>query len=288
MDQKIIDLFHKLADCSAAEREDYYARHQVAPAERAEVEALLRFDHTTNQSVAGHVAFVAREALEEEGATQVMKPEERLATGRPPPRRISSKAGFCRGRLWRNGYRIVNLLGRGGMGEVYRAMDLTLGQTVALKFLPEGVSHQSAARERLFNEVRAAREITHPQVCRVHDVGEMDGQLYISMEFVDGEDLASLLSRIGRLPLKKASELAAGICAGLAAAHLRGLIHRDLKPANIMVDGRGQPRLMDFGLTASVGKIAQTRWGSGRRCIWLRSNWRARRCRRGAICMRWG
>jgi len=79
---------------------------------------------------------------------------------------------------------------------------------VALKFLPEGVSHQSLARERLFNEVRAAREITHPQVCRVHDVGEMDGQFYISMEFVDGEDLASLLSRIGRLPLKKASELA--------------------------------------------------------------------------------
>jgi hypothetical protein len=258
VDQNIIDLFHKLADCSLTEREDYYVRHHVAAEQRAEIEALLRFDKTTNQSVAGHVAFVAREALEEEGATQVMKPEERLSHRSAPAAPDFFEGRFLPGAIVAQRYRIVNLLGRGGMGEVYRAMDLTLGQTVALKFLPEGVSHQSLARERLFNEVRAAREITHPQVCRVHDVGEMDGQFYISMEFVDGEDLASLLSRIGRLPLKKASELAAGICAGLSAAHLRGLIHRDLKPANIMVDGRGQPRLMDFGLTASVGKIAQS------------------------------
>jgi len=143
------------------------------------------------------------------------------------------------------------------MGEVYRATDLMLGQTVALKFLPEVASDQPLAREPLSNEVRAAREIMHPHVCRVHDIGEIDGQLFISMEFVDGEDLASLLSRIGRLPAAKAGELAAGICAGLAAAHSKGLLHRDLKPANIMVDGRGQPRVMDFGLAAGVGQIAQ-------------------------------
>ena len=262
MDQEIIDLFHKLADCSLTEREDYYVRHHVTAERCAEIEALLRFDKTTNLSFAKHVAFVAREALGDEEATQVMKPEERLSHA-PAPRADFFEGRFLPGMIVAQRYRIVNLLGRGGMGEVYRANDLTLGQTVALKFLPEGVSHQSAARERLFNEVRAAREITHPQVCRVHDVGEMDGQFYISMEFVDGEDLASLLSRIGRLPLKKASELAAGICAGLAAAHLRGLIHRDLKPANIMVDGRGQPRLMDFGLTASVGKIAKNEVGFG-------------------------
>ena len=164
---------------------------------------------------------------------------------------------FLPGTVLARRYRIVNLLGRGGMGEVYRATDLMLGQPIALKFLPETASQQIQARERLSNEVRTAREITHPYVCRVHDIGEIDGQLYISMEFVDGEDLASLLSRIGRLPPAKASELAAGICAGLAAAHRKGLIHRDLKPANIMVDGRGQPRLMDFGLAASVGHIAQ-------------------------------
>jgi len=174
----------------------------------------------------------------------------------PAPVAQAQKSRFLPGTILARRYRIVNLLGRGGMGEVYRADDLILGQTVALKFLPETASNQIESRERLFNEVRAAREITHPSVCRVHDIGEMDGQLYISMEFVDGEDLASLLSRIGRLPAAKASELAAGICAGLAAAHRKGLIHRDLKPANIMVDGRGQPRVMDFGLAASAGQVA--------------------------------
>jgi tRNA A-37 threonylcarbamoyl transferase component Bud32 len=164
---------------------------------------------------------------------------------------------FLPGTVLAQRYRIVNLLGRGGMGEVYRATDLMLGQTVALKFLPAVASHQIQARERLFNEVRAAREITHPYVCRVHDIGEIDGQLYISMEFVDGEDMASLLARIGRLPGAKAAELAAGICAGLAAAHRKGLVHRDLKPANIMVDGRGLPRLMDFGLAAHTAQISQ-------------------------------
>ena len=153
-------------------------------------------------------------------------------------------------------YRVINLLGRCGMGEVYRATDLTLQQTVALKFIPEFSSRDQKARERFLNEVRAAREITHPNVCRVHDIGELDGHLYLSMEFVDGEDLASLLARIGRLPTAKADELAAGMCAGLAAAHRKNLLHRDLKPANIMIDGRGLPRLMDFGLAASAGGVA--------------------------------
>jgi serine/threonine protein kinase len=103
------------------------------------------------------------------------------------------------GTIFAGRYRVVNLLGRGGMGEVYRATDLVLHQTVALKFLPEFSSHDQKARERFLNEVRAAREITHPNVCRVHDIGELYGHLYLSMEFVDGEDLASLLARIGRL-----------------------------------------------------------------------------------------
>ena len=142
------------------------------------------------------------------------------------------------------------------MGEVYRATDLVLQQTVALKFLPAISSSDSVARTRFLNEARAAREITHPNVCRVHDIAEIDGQLYLSMEFVDGEDLSSLLSRIGRLPTAKANELAAGMCAGLSAAHRKGLLHRDLKPANIMIDGRGLPRLMDFGLAADSRRIA--------------------------------
>ena len=152
-------------------------------------------------------------------------------------------------------YRIAGLLGRGGMGEVYRATDLTLGQAVALKFLPEATSHDERALARFYNEVRVARQVTHPNVCRVYDVGQVQGLHYISMEFVDGEDLGSLLRRIGRLPVDKAIEAARKICAGLGAAHEKGVLHRDLKPANIMIDGRGQIIIMDFGLAGIAGQL---------------------------------
>ncbi|HEV3332235.1 MAG TPA: serine/threonine-protein kinase [Bryobacteraceae bacterium] len=155
---------------------------------------------------------------------------------------------FLPGTVLAGRYRIAGLLGRGGMGEVYRATDLTLGQAVALKFLPESLARDERSLARFYNEVRIARQVTHPNVCRVYDIGQVEGQHYISMEFVDGEDLASLLRRIGRLPVDKASETARKLCAGLAAAHERGVLHRDLKPANIMIDGRGQVIIMDFGL----------------------------------------
>ena len=145
-------------------------------------------------------------------------------------------------------YRVAGLLGRGGMGEVYRATDLTLGQAVALKFLPESASRDDRAIARFYNEARMARQVTHPNVCRVYDIGEFEGQHYISMEFVDGEDLATLLRRIGRMPSDKAIEVARKMCAGLAAAHEKGVLHRDLKPGNVMIDGRGNVLLMDFGL----------------------------------------
>src|SRR5580698_4733993 len=110
---------------------------------------------------------------------------------------------FLPGTLLNGRYRIAGLLGRGGMGEVYRATDLTLAQAVALKFLPEaGVTER--VLERFHAEVRIARQISHPNICRVYDIGEVDGQPFISMEYVDGEDLADLLKRIGRLPADKA------------------------------------------------------------------------------------
>ncbi len=155
---------------------------------------------------------------------------------------------FLPGTVLTGRYRIAGLLGRGGMGEVYRATDLTLGQAVALKFLPESLARDERALARFYNEVRIARQVTHPNVCRVYDIGQVEGQHYISMEFVDGEDLSSLLRRIGRLPVDKAIDTARKLCAGLAAAHERGVLHRDLKPANIMIDGRGQVIIMDFGL----------------------------------------
>jgi len=145
-------------------------------------------------------------------------------------------------------YRILGLLGRGGMGVVYKADDLKLGQIVALKFLPDSFSRDVHRIERFHAEVRIARQISHPNVCRVYDVSEIDGHHFLSMEYVDGEDLAALLARIGRLPKSKALEVSHELCAGLAAAHARNVIHRDFKPANVMIDGRGHARITDFGL----------------------------------------
>jgi serine/threonine-protein kinase len=152
-------------------------------------------------------------------------------------------------------YRILGLLGRGGMGEVYRAHDLKLEQQVALKFLPESAAFNPSLMERFRSEVRIARQISHRNVCRVYDLGDVNGAPFISMEYVDGEDLASLLRRIGRLPGDKALEFARRFCAGLAAAHEKGVLHRDLKPGNIMIDGRGQLLIMDFGLAAVADAI---------------------------------
>ncbi len=162
---------------------------------------------------------------------------------------------FVPGTVVAGRYRIISLLGRGGMGEVYRATDLALAQPVALKFLPESLGRDDRAIARFYNEVRMARQVTHPNVCRVYDIGSTDGVQYISMEFVDGEDLSSLLRRIGRLPADKALETARKLCAGLAAAHEKGMLHRDLKPANIMIDGRGQVIIMDFGLAGLAEQL---------------------------------
>ena len=153
-------------------------------------------------------------------------------------------------------YRIVALLGRGGMGEVYRADDLELGQSVALKFLPASVATNETELARFRSEVRIARLIAHPNVCRVYDIGEADGHVFLSMEYIDGEDLAAVLRRMGRPTGDKATEIARQICLGLGAAHEAGMLHRDLKPANIMVDGRGRARITDFGLAGLAADFA--------------------------------
>lgn len=149
------------------------------------------------------------------------------------------------------------------MGEVYRAEDLTLGQPVALKFLPPAMSRDEDALRRFRNEVKVARKVSHPNVCRVYDVGEVDGNYFLSMEYVDGEDLGSLLRRIGRLPPDKAVEIARKLCGGLHAAHEKGVLHRDLKPANVMLDGRGQVLLTDFGLAGLSEQITGQEIRSG-------------------------
>jgi len=166
---------------------------------------------------------------------------------------------FASGTILADRYRIVSRLGKGGMGEVYRADDLKLGTSVALKFLPDSFVQDPLKLDRFRSEVRLTREISHPNVCRVYDFGEIDNatghHVFLSMEYVDGEDLSILLKRIGRLPEDKAVQIARQVCSGLHAAHELGVIHRDLKPANIMLDGRGNARIMDFGVAGVLSDL---------------------------------
>jgi hypothetical protein len=214
------------------------------------------------------------------GATLTRESETVPPRRNPSPTgRISSasssgyEARYVPGTTFAERYRIVSPLGKGGMGEVYRAEDLKLGQTVALKFIPQSLSQTQESLDRFTREVRLARQVSHPNVCRVFDIGEITEttaadksitHTFLTMEFVDGEDLASLMRRIGRLPSDKAVEIARQICAGLAAAHEHGIIHRDLKPANIMLDGRGRVRITDFGLAGIAAEIggAESRAGT--------------------------
>lgn len=193
----------------------------------------------------------------------VRRPRSGSGVGRLASSDSIDAGAFTPGTVIVDRYRIIGLLGRGGMGEVYRADDLKLGHPVALKFLPKELSGDPSRLERFYAEVRLARQVSHPNVCRVYDVAELDGQHYLTMEYVDGEDLASLLKRIGRLPSDKALEISRHLCAGLAAAHDKGVLHRDLKPSNVMLDGRGRARITDFGLAvaaeeASDGEISGT------------------------------
>ena len=180
-----------------------------------------------------------------------------LPTPAPRVGRLASSdtvavGGYAPGAVLGARYRIIGLLGRGGMGEVYRADDLKLGQAVALKFLPDSFAEDPAKRDRFYAEVRIARQVSHPNVCRVYDIAEVDGRQALSMEYIDGEDLASLLKRIGHVPGTKVQEISQQLCAGLAAAHHQGVLHRDLKPANVMIDGRGFARITDFGLAVAI------------------------------------
>jgi hypothetical protein len=173
----------------------------------------------------------------------------------------ASTARLAPGAIIAGRYRLVASLGKGGMGEVYRADDLTLDLPVALKFVPDldAGRDDAAGAQRLaqfHNELRTARQVSHKNVCRLYDLGEADGHRFLTMEYVDGEDLASLLRRIGRLPQDKALEIARQLCAGLSAAHDRGVVHRDLKPANVMIDGEGNVRITDFGLAVAGGEDA--------------------------------
>ncbi|HLN58734.1 MAG TPA: serine/threonine-protein kinase, partial [Thermoanaerobaculia bacterium] len=144
-------------------------------------------------------------------------------------------------------YRILRVLGEGGMGVVYEAEDVRLGRHVALKFVVHKKLDRQETVERFEREARAASVLNHPNICTVHDVGEDAGHHFIAMELLEGENLDALLTR-GPLPIRQALDLGVQIAEGLTAAHARGVIHRDIKPANVFVTSAGFVKIMDFGL----------------------------------------
>ena len=165
------------------------------------------------------------------------------------------------GGLFGGRYRLLEELGRGGMGRVYKALDIRTGEPVALKIIRPEISSEFGVIERFFTETRLAHRITHRNVCRIFDLGQAEGLYYITMEFVTGETLRSLVRRIGPLPVEKAVVIARQVLEGLIESHRQGVVHRDLKPQNIMLDLNGDARIMDFGIARSVGEAGLTALG---------------------------
>jgi serine/threonine protein kinase len=159
---------------------------------------------------------------------------------------------LTRGELFADRYEIIEELGTGGMGRVYRVFDKKIKEEIALKILKPEISSDRKTVERFGNEIRLARKITHKNVCRMHDLNEDGGTLYITMEYVRGEDLNSLIKRTKQLTAGTAISMAKHVCEGLAEAHKLGIVHRDLKPSNIMIDKEGNARIMDFGIARSL------------------------------------
>jgi eukaryotic-like serine/threonine-protein kinase len=216
--QRVKSLFERALDHPPSTRDQLLEQSGESPSVVAEVRKLISSD-----AQAG--SFLEHAASAEFSAAPVLSPGD-VVSGH---------------------FRIVSLLGRGGMGVVYRAEDLVLSRAVALKFLPGGLRGTTQALERLKREARAASALSHPNIVTIHEIGEQDGRTFIVMELVDGKPLSELIPSKGmRLP--EALRIAAQVAGALAAAHAAGIVHRDLKPANIMVDLHGRVRVLDFGL----------------------------------------
>ncbi len=158
-------------------------------------------------------------------------------------------------------YRIVEKLGQGGMGVVYKAEDTKLERTVALKFLPpETIEGDEQDKARFINEARTAAALHHPNICTVFEIDEADGHLFISMAYVDGRELIELIKE-GPLPIDRALSIATQVAQGLEEAHEHDVVHRDIKASNVMITGKGRALVMDFGLAKRSGRAALTKQG---------------------------
>jgi len=237
--KKIKSLFETASGLTSEERKQFLNENCGDDLElRQEVEKLL------NSSEEADTAFLEEPAVKE--AVSMFEEDKTLALNQKMGK--TQNGNFVAGTILDNRYRIIGLLGEGGMGEVYKAEDIKLDQTVALKFLPDRLAKNEDALRRFIGEVKTARQVSHANVCKVFDIGEVKGKHYLSMEFIDGDDLSQLLRRIGRLPSDKAAEISRQICLGLNAIHSAGILHRDLKPANIIIDSNGKARITDFGI----------------------------------------
>ncbi len=190
--------------------------------------------HTDNHSDSKYCRECAEVLIENLTLTQTLK---------------TARKSLSAGSIFAGKYQIIEELGKGGMGRVYRAFDREIEEYVALKIIRPEIADDKTVIQRFRNELKIARKISHKNVCRMFDLNKDGDIYYITMEYVQGEDLKSSLRRMGLLSIGKAIFIAKQVCEGMSEAHRLGVIHRDLKPQNIIIDGVGSARIMDFGST---------------------------------------
>ena len=224
-----------------SEKDDLYEVVWTDPATYDEIRR-----KTSTALVRGEIYPRSSHTLHSQHATSsfptppVSGPERLFETPPPAPTEMTRR------------YDLLEELGRGGMGIVYKARDRETGDLIALKLLKPEIASDKTVMARFKNELRLARKITHKNVCRIYEFNRAGTTAFISMEFVEGESLRAALSRYGSVSVRKALEMGRQICNGLGEAHSQGVIHRDLKPENVMVDGEGRAKIMDFGIARSV------------------------------------